>query len=251
MNKKFFYVSISVFMSLFNFAQTSINELSTEMAYVNNATKITDEMFSENMQIEHITKNVVLRLVDKMESEEDEQYLTAVLHGLETIQVETTDCSELITDDMNSELCRNIRTQQDSISRPTLGYAEKLLLELAGVDIDNDDPDLVEEKMAIFWKKNYKCLECLDVVPPYPRGNYLKQLASESFLRAFRTFLRAYRFPVNIIDETDGCTVLDYVDAQISDTPESSTLTHEYLQKVRALLIREGAKHANDLGGEC
>lgn len=94
-------------------------------------------------------------------------------------------------------------------------------------------------------------MECRSIVPPFPEGNYLKQLASGNYLRQFQTFLRGYRFPVNIIDETDGCTVLDYVDMKISTTHPSSTTIHEYLQKVRALLIREGAKHANDLGGRC
>ena len=262
---KHFLLLSFTFLGSIPFAQTSINEflpLYTENSMTTEAETtsapvdvlaILQEVIDEQQTISEITTDIAVLLAHQIE---DEDYFAEVLEEVEQLATETTEttlteCEELITDDLRAELCGNIRTQQDSIRRPTLGYAEHKLLELAGVDIDNDDPDLTEEKMAIFWKKNYKCLECRDVVPPFPRGNYLKQLASESFLRSFRTFLRAYRFPPNIIDETDGCTVLDYVDAQIRRTPASSTLTHKYLQDVRKLLIREGAKHANDLGGKC
>lgn len=150
-----------------------------------------------------------------------------------------------------AELCRTMRTQQDSIKRPRFGYAENNLLELAGIDPDNTTSTEIRQKMEEFFKANYKKLECTDVVSPFPKGNYLKQLASGNYLRQFQTFLRAYKFPTNIIDESDGCTVLDYVDTQIRITPAGSSHTHEYLQNVRKLLIREGAKHANDLGGKC
>lgn len=157
----------------------------------------------------------------------------------------------VLDDELAAELCRAMRSQQDSLRRPRFGFAENILMELAGVDPDNSSSAEMRQKMEEFLKANYKKLECRSIVPPFPEGNYLKQLASGNYLRQFQTFLRGYRFPVNIIDETDGCTVLDYVDAQIRRTPASSTNIHEYLQNVRKLLIREGAKHANDIGGKC
>ena len=261
MNKKIFYISILFFLSQFNFAQTSFNEFSSEINNIDNLRKsfydsVTYDILNENIKIEEITENVVLRLVDKMETVEDEEYLKDVFHELHTIKAEITadfniDCNELITEDIRVDLCGRMRSQQNSIKRPRFGYAENNLLELAGIDPDNTTSAEIRQKMEAFFRANYKCLECRDVSPPFPSGNYLKQLATGNYLRQFQTFLRAYKFPVNIIDESDGCTVLDYVDFQIMITPKTSTHTHEYLQKVRALLIREGAKHANDLGGEC
>ncbi len=247
------------------FAQTSFNEIlpiDTENSMATEAETtsapvdvlaVLQEVMDELHSIDEITTDIAVLLAHQID---EEDYFIEVLEEVEHLSTETTktaftECHEDLTEEMVAELCATIRSQQDSIRRPILRYAELILLELAGVDIDNDHPDLVEEKMTIFWKKNYKCLECHSVAPPFPTGNYLKQLASGNYLAQFRDFLRSYKFPVNIIDESDGCTVLDYVDAQIRRTHESATSIHEYLQKVRALLIREGAKHANDLGGKC
>jgi len=247
------------------FAQTSFNEIlpidtensmTTEAETTSapvNVLAILQEVIDEQQTIGEITTDIAVLLAHQIE---DEDYFAEVLEEVEQLATYTTEtihneCEGIIDKELRAELCTTMRTQQNSLRRPRFGYAENTLMELAGVDPDNSTSAEMRQKMEAFFKTNYKCPECLDVAPPFPRGNYLKQLASGNYLRQFQTFLRGYRFPVNIIDETDGCTVLDYVDAQISDTPESSTNIHEYLQKVRALLIREGAKHANDLGGKC
>ena len=244
------------------FAQTSFNEIlpiDTENSMTTEAETtsapvdvlaVLQDVMDELHSIDEITTDIAVLLAHQIE---EEDYFAEVLEEVEQLATETiqNECEGIIDKELRAELCTTMRTQQNSLRRPRFGYAENTLMELAGVDPDNSTSAEMRQKMEAFFKANYKCLECLDVAPPFPRGNYLKQLASGNYLRQFQTFLRGYRFPVNIIDETDGCTVLDYVDAKISDTPTSSTNTHEYLQKVRALLIREGAKHANDLGGRC
>ena len=247
------------------FAQTSFNEIlpiDTENSMTTEAETtsapvdvlaILQEVIDEQQTISEITTDIAVLLAHQIE---EEDYFAKVLEEVEHLATETTEtafteCHEELTEDVVIELCATMRTQQDSIKRPRFGYAENTLMELAGVDPDNSTSAEMRQKMEAFFKANYKCLECTDVVSPFPRGNYLKQLASGNYLQQFQRFVRRYKFPVNIIDETDGCTVLDYVDAQIRRTHESSTTIHEYLQKVRALLIREGAKHANDLGGSC
>src|SRR5690554_1417589 len=243
------------------FAQTSFNEtlpIDTENSMATEAETtstpvdvlaILQEVMNELHSIDEITTDIAVLLAHQIE---EEDYFIEVLEEVEQLATESTETMQVECDDrLRAELCRTMRTQQDSIKRPRFSYAENTLMELAGVDPDNSTSAEMRQKMEVFFKANYKCLECEDVDPPFPRGNYLKQLASGNYLRQFQTFLRGYRFPINIIDKSDGCTVLDYVDAQIRRTPESSTSIHEYLQKVRALLIREGAKHANDLGGSC
>lgn len=151
----------------------------------------------------------------------------------------------------NAEMCGAIRGQMESIRRPRLSYVEDILIEFAGVDIDNSTPQELKEKMTVFWEKYYKCLECTDVNPPFPRGNYLKQLAASAlYTRQFGKFLRTYQFPPNIIDESDGYTVLDYVFIQTRITPLSSTSIIEHLNESRKLLLREGAKYVHELKGE-
>jgi len=247
------------------FAQTSFNEIlpiyaENSMATVAETTSapvdvlaVLQDVMDELHSIDEITTDIAVLLAHQIE---DEDYFAEVLEEINLIATETTEtafteCHEELTEEVIAVLCRTMRTQQKSIKRPRFSYAENTLMELAGVDPDNSTSAEMRQKMEAFFKANYKCLECRSIVPPFPEGNYLKQLASGNYLRQFQTFLRGYRFPVNIIDESDGCTVLDYVDAKIRTTPPNAPNILEYLQKVRALLIREGAKHANDLGGRC
>lgn len=207
---------------------------------------------NDRMRIAHLFDNITYLDFLAQVNDGSTEETTDVEDGTESITSDENqqDCGP-ITEAVNAELCAEMRSQQDDIKIPRFSYAERRLLELAGVDFDTMPPAVIKATMATFWERYYKCLECHNVAPPFPRGNYLKQLASSNYTRQLATFLRTYKFPPNIIDETDGCTALDYVEAQIRRTPASSTATHEYLQEAKRLLLREGAKSANELGGDC
>jgi len=154
-------------------------------------------------------------------------------------------------DDFTAVMCGTVRTQQDAIIRPRFSYAENYLMEAAGIDPDNTTSAEIREKMEKFFLEKHRCLECSIPSPPFHYGNYLIQLHQGNYLRQFQTFLRGYKFPVNIIDRIQECTILDFNYAQVRRTTFSSENIHNYMYEVRKLILREGARYVHELEGIC
>jgi len=149
-------------------------------------------------------------------------------------------------------LCGAVRSQADSLKNPRFRYTEWELLELAGVtDLSLETSASVREKIQKLWKEHHLKFECKDTIGLYPRGNYLKQLIGGHIKKQFVKYVRSWRVDPNIIDEVDGCTALDYVNAQIRSTLSFTQKTIDDFKEYRDILLEYGAKSANDLGGKC
>lgn len=155
-------------------------------------------------------------------------------------------------EDDRARLCGAVRSQTDSIKNPRFSYAEWELLELAGVkDLSEETSSSIREKIQKLWKEHHKKFECKDTIGLFPRGNYLKQLMGGHIKKQFIKYVRSYRVDPNIIDEVDGCTALDYVNARIKSTSSYTEETINLFKEYRDILLKHGAKSANELGGKC
>lgn len=149
-------------------------------------------------------------------------------------------------------LCGAVRSQVDSPKNPRFRYSEWALLELGGVkDLSQETSASVREKIQKVWKEHHKKFECKDTIGLFPRGNYLKQLMGGHLKKQLLKYVRSYRVDPNIIDDVDGCTALDYVNAQIRSTLSFTKETINLFKEYRDILLEYGAKSANDLGGKC
>lgn len=126
---------------------------------------------------------------------------------------------------------------------------EYRMLKLAGIgDPDNADDEEMKQKMSFLWKTHHKDFQCERGTNIYPLGNYLRQIARADIEDAFELLLDNYGFDPNVIDR-DGCTVLDYLNAQISSPESYSYVIIDQFKKYRAILLKYGAKSANDFEG--
>ena len=143
----------------------------------------------------------------------------------------------------------SVRLLNTSNQDPNFYDFEYKMLKLAGIRDPNNSSDAeLKEKMSTLWRKFHRELECKTETHIYPKGNYLRQLARADGEDAFELVLDNYGFDPNVIDN-DGCTALDYINAQISATNNYAATAIQRLKKYRAILLKYGAKTANEICG--
>ncbi|SFW52547.1 hypothetical protein SAMN02927921_02137 [Sinomicrobium oceani] len=143
----------------------------------------------------------------------------------------------------------SVRLLNTSNQDPNFYDFEYKMLKLAGIRDPNNSSDAeLKEKMSTLWRKFHQELECKTETHIYPKGNYLRQLARADGEDAFELVLDNYGFDPNVIDN-DGCTALDYINAQISATNNYAATAIQRFKKYRALLLKYGAKTANEICG--
>src|SRR5690606_10099026 len=112
------------------------------------------------------------------------------------------------------DICLSPRLLKTSPQDPHFYDFEYRMVALAGInDPDSTSDKERKEKMSALWKKYHQKLECKTETHIYPKGNYLRQLARADGEDAFELVLDNYGFDPNVIDN-DGCTALDYINAQ-------------------------------------
>jgi len=148
-----------------------------------------------------------------------------------------------------AKLCDDLRHTKPSLADSNYYEFEYKMLVWAKVDLENDSAAEIRKKMNDLWIEHAHDLECKYTTNIYPKGNYYRQLPHTGAKSVFLMLLKTYKLDPNIID-LDGCTALDYLNKTIKEfgyTIESREKFKEY----RQLLIENGAKTANELGGKC
>jgi|GEM_PF-1098698 len=148
------------------------------------------------------------------------------------------------------EICDALRTPREAPQNRDYYDFEWRLLQLAGIKNPEDtDDEIIKEKMSTFINKYHFELECPTATRVYPKGGFYRQLIRNDTRFAVEYLLEDYDVDPNIID-SDGCTVLDYVDMMLNQYGTLKPLADQF-KSYRELLIKHNAKHANELGGEC
>lgn len=144
-------------------------------------------------------------------------------------------------------ICTSIfHNLQDASSPNNYTYAyERQIYEAAGVDFEADTQADARDKIQRLWIEQRHQLRCTGVNFRVPNGSILKYAIEN---RAWSILDNASRFwgvDLNLVDEADGATVLDYLSDRIEDnfgSPIAITLSN-YHDRLR----RYGARHCDEL----
>lgn len=148
-----------------------------------------------------------------------------------------------------ADLCDGIRDLKTSKEDENYYDFEYKMLMLVGIaDPDNASNEEMKRKMSFLWKIHSKDFQCQLGTNIYPIGNYLRQIIRADGEDALELVLDNYGFDPNVIDR-DGCTVLDYVNAQITSDHSYAQVIIEQFKKYREILLKYGSKSANDFAG--
>lgn len=121
---------------------------------------------------------------------------------------------------------------------------QRKLLEAACADPAKDSEEEIGRKILNMWKENEATLICNNTKFDVANGNILKFAVNLKF-DEFLIDAAHWKVNLNKVDEMDGRTLLDYVQAQIernNGLPAQPTLKQYY-----AMLKKAGAKHRAEL----
>ncbi|QDC36218.1 hypothetical protein [Sphingobium fuliginis] len=144
-------------------------------------------------------------------------------------------------------ICDNVYGRDRDNSDPeNFSYAyERKIYQASCVDFKSDTQAEARQKIQALWRNHQDRLQCDGANFPVANGSILK-FAVEMQATVFVTnATRFWGLDLNIVDQSDGKTVLDYTRDRIEayrGTPAESTLRNYYSD-----FRRYGAKHASEL----
>lgn len=121
---------------------------------------------------------------------------------------------------------------------------QRKLLEAACIDVKKDSEEEIGKKIAKVWKDNEATLICNNTKFDVANGNIIKFAVNLKF-DEFLIDVTKWKVNLNKVDETDGRTVLDYVQSQIA--ANKGLATEPVLKKYYQMLKDAGAKHKSEL----
>lgn len=123
------------------------------------------------------------------------------------------------------------------------GYTRKIM-EAACVDIEKDSKEVRAQKISQMWKQLESKLICNSVQFDIPNGNIIKYAAIRG-IDPFIWDIIDWKVNLNKVDETDGRTVLDYIQYHIDRLKEGAIVNQ--LKIYYKELRKAGAKHKSEL----
>ena len=144
-------------------------------------------------------------------------------------------------------ICTSINSQERARDNPAeyaYEYEKKIYL-AARVDFKSDSGASARAKLQAFWRTHQRDLRCQANNFNVRDGSVLKYAANTRGFGLLDDAARVWHVDLNIIDPSDGRTVLDYVESLIPQFAGTATGTN--MENYRQVLSLSGAKHARDL----
>lgn len=151
--------------------------------------------------------------------------------------------TKLPSRDRISRLCVDISSQAESIAGNRYSYQDVIY---GAASTTANSPDR-NEKIKALWEKNRVRLICNNLQFDVADGNILKYAVVMLF-HSFIYDVIDWGIPLNTVDQSDGKTVLDYVEDVLARS-NGSPLQH-YYEMYRRQLLMAGAKRARELTQE-
>ncbi|MBF6610491.1 MAG: hypothetical protein ITF99_05010 [Chryseobacterium sp.] len=121
---------------------------------------------------------------------------------------------------------------------------QRKIYEAACVDPTKDSEEEIRSKIANVWNANEATLICSNTQFDTTKGSLIKYAISMQF-DMFIYDVVDWKVNFNKIDETDGKTVLDYLDDKIKQNKGNAV--EKGLREYYLLLKKAGAKHKSEL----
>ncbi len=121
---------------------------------------------------------------------------------------------------------------------------QRRLLEAACVDLETDSEEEIGRKIREMWNEYEDILICNNIQFDVSNGSLIKYAVNMQF-DVFIIDLAVWGVNFNKVDETDGRTVLDYVQHQIKIS--KGLAIEEKLKQYYYILRKAGAKHKWEL----
>jgi len=149
------------------------------------------------------------------------------------------------------DLCSCLRTPVKAPQNREYYDFEWRLMRLAGVkDPLKEDEEIIKNKVSNFVDKYHIELECPYADTVFPKGGFYRQLVTNDIRFGVQMLLEDYNINPNLID-SDGCTVLDYIDMILTRNQGYEDITTEKFRYYKKIFLKHNAKNASDLGGCC
>ena len=143
-------------------------------------------------------------------------------------------------------LCMFIDTKSlDKTPGTPLKYRyQRHVMDAACVDVQKDSEEVIAKKVSAMWKHYEGSFKCNNLSFEVRNGNIIKY-ASVLLFDGFLDDVIRWKVDLNVVDETDGRTVLDFISYQIEKNkglPIADTYQFYYKK-----LKKAGAKHKSEL----
>lgn len=144
-------------------------------------------------------------------------------------------------------ICTAIYRQRVDTSSPgNYKYAyERKIYEAAGVDFENDTQASARAKIQKMWIDQRQRLRCDGTNFPIANGSVLKYAIETRTYTFLDNATRFWRVDLNLVDDADGATVLDYLSDRILENRGSALepTLRNYYDRLR----HYGARHCREL----
>lgn len=141
-------------------------------------------------------------------------------------------------------ICMNIGLRTKSKITSIKYEYQRKFLEAACVDTGKDSPEVIQNKIKVAWSKFETELKCSSVSFDVTDGNIIKYAVTTEFEEFVDDAIK-WKVNLNKIDDSDGRTVLDYVQYHIQKNKGNEL--QERFQYYYLKLKQAGAKHKTEL----
>lgn len=125
-------------------------------------------------------------------------------------------------------------------------YYEMRIHEAACADPEKDSEEVVARKIRHMWSSLRSHLRCNTTDFEIPRGSVLKYAIRMKAFDLITQAAGAWRVELNWVDDSDGRTLLDYVEVEIARNAGNNV--EPILKNYYRILRNAGARHRIELG---
>jgi hypothetical protein len=144
-------------------------------------------------------------------------------------------------------ICNSIATEKKDRDPegPYLYVYQRQIHEAACANPDVDSDAVVQAKIAALWKSNQPALRCRQQDLNVVDGNILKLAVTRHFIDVLEDAAQLWRVDLNVVDPSDGRTVLDYTRDEIGRN--NGNASEPVLRTYYDMLRKSGARHRSEL----